>query len=164
MDNKIGQFTVIENGVLLGDEGIFIGNNVTIRSGCIIGNNVVIGHNVVIEEDCIIEDDSRIQSLAYITKGTKIGRKVFIGPMVCTTNDKRILSHGRGEFIPDASTIKDYARIGANSTIFPGVVIGENALIGAGSRVIKDVKDREVWHEKIFSFHSVVPDSEVING
>lgn len=127
-------------------EGVFIGNHVTIRRGCVIGDRVVIGHNVVLEEDCIIGDDTRIQAAVYLAKGTKVGNKVFIGPMVCTTNDKRILSHNRGEFAPNAPVIEFGVRIGARALIMPGVKIGKNALIGAGSIITEDVGEEEVWY------------------
>lgn len=162
--NRIGRHTIIEEGVIIGDNDVFIGNNVTIRRGSIIGNGVVIGHNVVIEEFCIIEEETRIQAQVYLAKGTQVGRKVFIGPQVCTTNDKRILSHGRGRFIPNPPIIKDYVRIGASVLILPGVVIEENALIGAGSKVTKDVKAGEMWYGGEATYQGRVPEEELING
>lgn len=158
----IGKHTVIDDSVKLGKE-VFIGNNVTIRGGCIIGDGVVVGHNTVIEEDVTIGEATRVQAQVYLARGTHIGRKVFIGPQVCTTNDKRILSHGRGVFIPNAPVIEDYVRIGAAALIFPGVVIRENALIGAGAKVVQDVHPKAVYFGGKAIHKGSVPSSEVID-
>ena len=152
----------VEQGVKLG-KNVFIGNSVTIRCGCTIGDDVVIGHGVVIEEDCTIGSDARIQALAYLAKGTIVGEKVFIGPMVCTTNDERILSHGRGEFVPNAPVIEFGARIGARALIMPGVRIGKNALIGAGSIVAEDAFECEVWYGSKAKMRNAVPEGEILD-
>ena len=144
-------------------ENVFIGENVVIRNGCIIGNNVVIGHNTVIEEDVHIGNDTRIQAMCYITKGMFIGEKVFIGPCFQSTNDKRIMSHGRGDFVNQAPRIKRYARIGGGVMLLPGVVIGENAMIGAASVVTKEVMDGELWYGSgEAQFKGMVPKEELL--
>lgn len=149
-------------GVVIGDN-VFIGVGVIICKGTIIGDNVVIGHGVVLEEDCMIGDGTHIQAMAYLTKGIRVESNVFIGPMVCTTNDKRILSHGRGKFKPNAPHIGFGARIGARALIMAGVSIGENALIGAGSIITKDVAPREVWKGTQALKSSMVPAGELID-
>ncbi len=163
MARVIGKHTVIEDGVKIGND-IYIGNNVTIRRGCVIQDGVVIGHNTVLEENVFVGQDTRIQALVYLAKNTHVGIKVFIGPQVCTTNDKRILSHGRGKFIPDAPVIEDFARIGAAALLLPGVVIGKNALVGAGARVTKDIKAQEVWYGGEAGYQGDVPDEELLDG
>jgi acetyltransferase-like isoleucine patch superfamily enzyme len=136
----------IERGVKIG-ENVFIGGYVYIRKGTVIGDNVAIGHNTVIEENVTIGNNVRIQSSCNITKGTIIEDSVFIAPGVKTSNDMYICSHGR----PEKSTlkaplIKRGARIGVGSILAPEVVIGENAFIGAGSLVLKDVPANEMWY------------------
>jgi len=158
----IGKHTVIDEDVSVGKD-VFIGNNVTIRRGCVIGDGVVIGHNTVIEEDVTIGEATRIQAQVYLARGTRIGHKVFIGPQVCTTNDKRILSHGRGVFIPNAPVIEDYVRIGAAALIFPGVIIRENALIGAGAKVTQDVHPKAVYFGGKAIYRGSVPSEEIID-
>ncbi|MDF4871919.1 acyltransferase, partial [Vibrio parahaemolyticus] len=68
---------------------------------------------------------------------------VFIGPCVAFTNDK----FPRSKQYPESFSrikIQKGASIGANSTILPGVTIGENAMVGAGSVVTKDVPARAI--------------------
>ncbi len=78
----------------------------------------------------------------FIPEGIQIGDGVFIGPGTVFCNDKRPPSYGKywGNVI-----VKDNASIGANSTILPGITIGSNSLIGAGSVVVESVPDGEIW-------------------
>ncbi len=162
MKNYIGRNTIIEDGAIIHDD-VFIGHNCVIRKGSVICKGVVIGHNTVIEENVSIGASTRIQAMCYITKNTVIEDCVFIGPMVCTTNDERIASHGRklNGFLK-GPWIKYGARIGARVLLLPGVVIGRNAFIGAGTIVIHDVPERELQ----FMVHTVrtklVPEEELI--
>ncbi len=106
--------------------GARIGNNCNICSHCFIENDVIIGNNVTIKNGVSLYD------------GITIEDNVFIGPNVAFCNDK----YPRSKQYPDAflkTCIKKGASIGSNATILPGVTIGENALIGAGSVVTKDV-------------------------
>jgi acetyltransferase-like isoleucine patch superfamily enzyme len=158
----IGSNYVIQDDVILGnsDNGkIIIGDNALIRSGSIIysdvkiGNNFRTGHGVLIRENTEIGDDVLIgtnsvidgnsklgnnvsvQTAAYITAYTTIEDNVFIGPRVVTANDKYMVTGAKLR----GPTIKKGARIGANATILPGIVIGERAIVGSGSVVTKDV-------------------------
>ncbi len=111
------------------------GHNILIREDCQLGDNVLVGTNSVLDGHCKIGNNVSIQTEAYITTGTIIEDDVFIGPRVCTTNDKYMF-YGAKLVAP---TIKKGARIGANSTLLPGVVIGEGAVVGSGAVVTKDV-------------------------
>lgn len=114
-----------------------------IAQTAVIGTYCTIHSHVWIGEKVRIGDDCKIQAFAFIPTGVTIGNKVFIGPHVCFTNDKNPPSGGKNW----ANTlVKDRAVIGANSTILPGITIGEGAVIGAGSVVTKDVPDGETWY------------------
>lgn len=143
-----------------------IGINCTIRSfsviyeDVIIGRNVSIGHGALIRENNRIGDDCKIGSKAVLEPGNVIGRgsrihtgcfleaieigeDVFVGPNVVFTDDPhppcpKYLDCKRG------AKVKRFAKIGANSTILPGVIIGEHSLVGAGSVVVDDVADYTV--------------------
>ena len=110
------------------------------RENSEIGDDVLIGTNSVLDGHCKIGSNVSIQTDVYITINTIIEDHVFIGPRVVTTNDK-YMYYGAKLTGP---TIKKGARIGANSTLLPGVVIGENAIVGAGSVVTRDVPDGAV--------------------
>jgi len=99
-----------------------------------VGSYTEIGNNVKIGKKCIIS------SFVFIPEGVEIEDDVFVGPKVCFTNDKYPPSKNWSKTI-----VKKGARIGANATILPGITIGENSLIGAGSVVTKSIPAGEVW-------------------
>lgn len=138
---------VIENEVKIG-KSVFIGAYVVIRKGVSIGDGVVIGHGTVIEPGVVIGDRCRIQAQCFFSPDTKLATDIFVGPGVRFLNDWKILSHGRpggGPACFEPAEVLHGARIGANSTISPGVVIGENSLVGACSYIRESVPMHECW-------------------
>lgn len=111
-----------------------------INENAIIGDDCVIHSHVWIGGAVAIGDRVKIQAFAFIPDGVLIEDCCFIGPRVTFTNDKLPPS-------PDWQTIavRRGASIGAGAVILPGVTIGENALIGAGSVVTKNVPPNQVW-------------------
>ena len=109
--------------------GAVIGNNCNICSHCFIENDVKIGNNVTVK--CGVQ----------LWDGVEIEDDVFIGPNVTFCND-RYPKSGNKNFKLEKVVVKKGASIGTNATILPGVTIGENALVGAGAVVTKDV-DRD---------------------
>lgn len=113
---------------------------------CTIGNNCMIATFVEIQQGVKIGDNVKIQSYSFICEGVTIEDNVFIGQHVVFTNDKypRALNE-KGEKITRKdwkllkTVVKKGASIGSNVTILPGITIGENVLIGAGSVVTKDI-------------------------
>jgi UDP-2-acetamido-3-amino-2,3-dideoxy-glucuronate N-acetyltransferase len=150
---------VVEPGVIL-RSGVFVGANSVIRTGCVVGAGSVIGPLTVIEEGVTIGERVRIQAHCYITKGMVIEDDVFIGPCFESSNDRRVLSHGRGVFVLDAPVIRRAARIGAGCLLLPGVDIGENAFVGAASLVTRSVPANEMWYGHPARFQRMVPDEE----
>lgn len=117
-----------------------VSKNAKIGKNCVIGEGVHIGPNVV------VGDNVRIQNHSLLYEGVTIGNNVFIGPNVVTTNDIYPRSTGDWKHRFRNTIFKDGCSIGANSTIICGVTIEENALIGAGSVVTRDVeKDTVVY-------------------
>ena len=109
-----------------------IGHNCNICSHCFIENDVIVGDNVTVK--CGVQ----------LWDGIRIENNVFIGPNVTFANDK----YPRSKRYPERflqTIIKRGASIGANATLLPGVTVGENAMIGAGSVVTKDVPSGELW-------------------
>ena len=158
----VGHGVVIEERVCLG-KNVLIGHNVVIRPNVFIGDDVVIGHNTTIEDDVVIGDETRIQANCYITRLTRIEDKVFIGPCCCTTNDWEIASHGRKKVRGlEGVRIMHGARIGACVLLMPGVTIGRNAFVGAGSIVAKSVGDNNVIHGARAESTGVVPEEDRI--
>jgi UDP-2-acetamido-3-amino-2,3-dideoxy-glucuronate N-acetyltransferase len=137
-----GQYCTISQSVQIGQD-TRVGNYVFIRDNTVIGRGCVVGSYVDIEGDVQIGDFVSLQSGCYLTRGVIIEDEVFCGPRIITLNDKSI-SHRRPSlaFTRDAPRLLRAARIGGGSVLCPGVTIGENALIGAGSVVTRDVPDR----------------------
>ncbi|MBP2134350.1 acetyltransferase-like isoleucine patch superfamily enzyme [Methanomicrobium sp. W14] len=139
----IGKNAILRSGsifycdVEIGDN-FSSGHNILIREHTKIGNQVSIGTQTIIEGHTTIGNNTNIQSMVFIPTNTKIGNHVFIGPNVVITNDKYPPGDKKNLI---GAIISDYAAIGANSTILPGIKIGKNTLIGAGSVVTKDVPD-----------------------
>ena len=133
--------TIIYPDVIMGDKFV-TGNNAIIRSNTILGDNCLVGTNAVIEGKCNIGDNVKLQTGVYVTLYTTIEDDVFMGPYSVTTNDKYMI-YGNGDKLI-GPTIKKGARIGANATLLPGVTIGENAVVGSGAVVTKDVPTNTV--------------------
>jgi acetyltransferase-like isoleucine patch superfamily enzyme len=134
--------TVIYAGNIIG-ENFNTGHNVVIREENKIGANVSIGTLSCIEHHIVIEDGVRIHSQVFIPEYTTIKKNAWIGPNVVVTNAK----YPRSKNVKDnliGAIIEEDAKIGANVTTLPGVKIGTNALVGSGSLVNKDVKEKEV--------------------
>ena len=133
---------IIYEGNRIGKKCEF-GHFVLIRENNTIGNRVRIGSYTEIAHDCIIEDDVQIHSKCFIPEGTVLRKGCWIGPNVTFTND--LYPRTGGEFRA-AATIGEGSIVGANSTIMPGVKVGKNSLIGAGSIVKHDIGNDEVWY------------------
>jgi len=138
----IRSHTVIYAGNRIGDN-FQTGNKVNIRELNEIGDNVSIGTLSVIEHHVRIGNGVRMHSQVFVPEFTVIEDDAWLGPSVVITNAKYPLSPGAKETLA-GPLIKRGAKVGANATILPGVVIGVNSLVGAGSVVTKDVPDNAV--------------------
>lgn len=135
---NIGTSVIIFAGTKLSDN-VTIGDVAFIREDCQIGEYTMIGKGVTIENQTTIGHHTKIQTGAYITGFATIEDYVFIAPMVITTNDNFMgRTEKRFELIKGPH-IKRGARLGGNSIILPGVIIGEEAFVAAGSVVTRDV-------------------------
>jgi len=133
----IRSHTVIYAGNTIG-RGFVTGNKVNIRECNQIGDDVSIGTLSIVEHHIRIGHRVRIHSQAFIPEFSILEDDCWIGPHVVLTNAKYPLSLLAKQTLKGPH-IGRGAKVGANATILPGVVIGENALIGAGSVVVTDV-------------------------
>lgn len=139
-----GENCIIFEGVTIG-EGTRLGNFTFIRSDTEIGAGCVIGSYVDIEGDVKIGDNSSLQSGCYLTRGVVIEEEVFLGPRVVTMNDKKMTYRRKTlTFERKAPKVLRGARVGGGAVLLPGVTVGKNAFVGAGSVVTKDVPDRAI--------------------
>lgn len=125
-------------------DNTFVWQFTVILKDAIIGSNCNINCQVFIENDVIIGNNVTVKPGVQLWDGLRIHDNVFIGPNVTFTNDR----YPRSKQYPEEfqqTVIEKGASIGANATVLGGVTIGENALIGAGSVVTKDVPANELW-------------------
>jgi len=125
-------------------EGTTVWQFAVILPKAVIGKNCNINCHTFIENDVIIGDRVTIKSGVYIWDGIRIEDDVFVGPNATFVNDK----YPRSKQYPEKfQTIKigKGASIGANATILGGIEIGNYAMIGAGSVVLKNVPANTVW-------------------
>lgn len=139
----LGTGVVIYRGATIGDK-VLIADQATIREEVTVGELTIIGRGALIENRCVIGRCCKIESEAYITAFSTLEDFVFIAPGVVTTNDNYVgrteerFKHFKGV------TVKRGGRVGGGSVILPGKVIGEDALVAAGSVVTRDVPARKV--------------------
>lgn len=114
--------------------------------GCTIGDNTKIGTFVEIQKNATIGKNCKISSHTFICEGVHIGDGVFVGHNVIFINDKipRAVNpdgslQTEADWKLEETFVKNGASIGSSATILCGVTIGENAIVGAGAVVTKDV-------------------------
>ena len=133
----IRPFTTIYAGNRIG-ESFQTGQGASIREDNQIGNGVSVGTNAILEFENRIGDNVRIHSGCFLEMVT-IADHVFIGPNTVFTDDPHPMNCPRYKECLGGARVEDLVRIGANVTVLPGVVIGKNSLLGAGSVVVHDV-------------------------
>ena len=111
---------------------------VVVLPGAKIGNECNIRAHCLIEDDVVIGDRVTVKSGVQLWNGVKLEDDVFVGPNVTFTNDTFPRSKQHPEKF-ESTLIRQGASIGANATILGGVVVGKNAMVGAGSIVTRDV-------------------------
>jgi acetyltransferase-like isoleucine patch superfamily enzyme len=144
MNNQLPDYQRIASDVKLG-------RNVKIRAfvnlyGCEIGDETTVGTFVEIQKGAKIGDRCKISSHTFICEGVAIESKVFVGHNVTFINDRYPrATNAAGRLQTEAdwncqgTVVKRGASIGSGATLLGGITIGENAIVGAGSVVTKDV-------------------------
>ncbi len=138
----IRSHTVIYAGNVIGNN-FQTGHHVLLREENIIGDDVSVGTSSVVEHHVKIGNGVRIHTQAFIPETTILEDGVWIGPHVVITNAAYPLSRNVKKELKGA-TVKKRAKVGANATLLPGITVGENALVGAGSVVTEDVPPNKV--------------------
>jgi acetyltransferase-like isoleucine patch superfamily enzyme len=139
----IRSHTVIYAGNRIG-RNFTTGNKANIRELNTIGDNVSIGTLSVVEYRVTIGSGARIHTQVFIPEYTVLEEDCWIGPNAVITNDLFPQSPKDKKRL-DPVTVKRRAKIGANVTICPGVIVGENTLIGSGSVVTKNAESNSIY-------------------
>jgi acetyltransferase-like isoleucine patch superfamily enzyme len=145
----VGELAIVGTGVVLyrgaAIEGkVLMADLCTIRENVTIGRGTIVGRGVTVENFCSVGRYCKLESECYITAYSTLEDRVFIAPGVVTSNDNYVgrtaerFKHFKG------ITVRRGARVGAGVVTLPGVTIGEDALVAAGSVVTTDVPARTV--------------------
>lgn len=145
----VGDLCIVGTGVVLYrgaaiDAKVLMADLATIRENVTIGRGTIVGRGVTVENFCSVGRYCKLESECYVTAYSTLEDRVFIAPGVVTSNDNFVgrtqerFKHFKGV------TVKKGGRVGAGTVTLPGVTIGEDALVAAGSTVTRDVEPRTI--------------------
>jgi UDP-2-acetamido-3-amino-2,3-dideoxy-glucuronate N-acetyltransferase len=137
----VGAGAVVVAGARIGD-GCVVADQAHVRERTEIGAESVVGRGASVENDVRIGARVKLQTGAYVTAWSVVEDDVFVAPGVVLTNDPTA-GRRRGEELRGA-TLRRGCRIGGGAVLLPGVEVGEEAFVGAGAVVTRDVPARMV--------------------
>jgi acetyltransferase-like isoleucine patch superfamily enzyme len=166
---RIGDGTVVSTGAIVFagttiGERVILGDQSCVRERVEVGDDVVLGRGSLIENDTTVGARTKIQAEAYVTAYSTLEEDVFVAPCVVTTNDDYM---GRTEKRFESMrgpTIRRGARVGGGAVLCPGVEIGEEAFVGAGAVVTKDVAPRTLVVGNPARVLREVPEDELLEN
>ena len=163
----VGEGTVISTGAIvfagstLGAR-VIVGDQACVRERVAVADDVVIGRGALVENDTTIGARTRIQADAYVTAYSTLEEDVFVAPCVVTTNDNFMGRTEQRLAAMRGPTIRRGARVGGGAILCPGIEVGEEAFVGAGAVVTKDVPARKVVVGSPARVLRDVPDEELL--
>jgi UDP-2-acetamido-3-amino-2,3-dideoxy-glucuronate N-acetyltransferase len=143
---QLGQYVVIEPNVVVGNN-VKLGHRCTLKSGTIVGDNSIIDDHCITTGACYIGNNVNARTGAIISKSTIIEDYCFVGPGVITNHTKHV-THGREKIISDMQllTYLGYGSIlGSQASILAGVYIAPLVIVGGGTVVVKDIREKGVY-------------------
>jgi acetyltransferase-like isoleucine patch superfamily enzyme len=145
----IGDGTIVSTGAIVFAGSrigarVILGDQSCVRERVTIGDDVVVGRGSLVENDTTIGALTKIQAEAYITAYSTLEDNVFIAPCVVTTNDNFMGRTERRHDLIKGPTIRRGARVGGGAILCPAVEVGEEAFVGAGAVVVRDVPPRKL--------------------
>jgi acetyltransferase-like isoleucine patch superfamily enzyme len=166
---ELGAGTIVSTGAVVFagttvGERVVVGDQACVRERCTIGDDVVIGRGSLVENDTSVGALTKIQAHAYITAYSLLEENVFIAPCVITTNDNFMGRTEKRHELVKGPTIRRGARIGGGAVLLPGIEVGEEAFVGAGAVVLRDVPAQAVMVGSPARQIREVPDEELLKG
>jgi acetyltransferase-like isoleucine patch superfamily enzyme len=165
----LGPGTIVSTGAIvfagtrLGAR-VIVGDQACVRERVELGDDVVVGRGSLVENDTTVGAMTKIQADAYITAYSTLEEHVFVAPCVVTTNDDFMGRTERRHELVRGPTIRRGARVGGGAVLCPGVVIGEEAFVGAGAVVTKDVPPHVVVVGNPARVLRDVPEEELLDA
>ena len=146
---EVGDGCIVGTGVVLYRgarlEGkVLVADLATVRENVAIGRGTIVGRGVTVENFCTVGRYCKLESECYITAYSTLEDRVFVAPGVVTSNDNFVgrtaerFKHFKGV------TVRRGGRIGAGAILLPGITVGEDGLVAAGSLVTRDVPPRTI--------------------
>ncbi len=165
----IGDGTIVSTGAIVFAGStigarVILGDQSCVRERVEIGDDVVLGRGSYVENDTTIGALTKIQADAYITAYSTLEEHVFIAPCVVTTNDNWMGRTEKRFGLVKGPTIRRGARIGGGAILCPGIEVGEEAFVGAGAVVTKDVPPRALVVGNPARILREVPDEELLES
>jgi acetyltransferase-like isoleucine patch superfamily enzyme len=136
----IGAGAVVLAGTRIGERAL-VGDRAHVRERTAIGDESVVGGGSAVDNDVVVGRRVKIQTGCYLTAFSTVEDDAFVAPGVTTTNDDHMGRHGP-EYELRGPTVRRAARVGGGAVLLPGVEIGEEAFVAAGSVVTRDVPPR----------------------
>jgi acetyltransferase-like isoleucine patch superfamily enzyme len=163
----IGDGTVISTGAIVFagatiGAGCIVGDQACVRERVALGDDVVVGRGSLVENDTTVGRGTRIQADAYITAYSTLEEDVFIAPCVVTTNDNFMGRTEQRKELMKGPTIRRGARVGGGAVLLPGIEVGEEAFVGAGAVVTKDVPPKTIVYGNPARPVRDVPEAELL--
>ena len=165
----IGDGTVVSTGAIVFAGStigarVILGDQSCVRERVDVGDDVVLGRGSLIENDTTVGARTKIQAEAYVTAYSTLEEDVFIAPCVVTTNDNWMGRTEKRFGNIKGPTIRRGARVGGGAILCPGVEVGEEAFVGAGAVVTKDVPPRMLVVGNPARVLRDVPDEELLEN
>ncbi len=166
---ELGDGTIVSTGAVVFAGAkigarVVLGDQSCVRERVVVGDDVVLGRGSLVENDTTIGALTKIQAEAYITAYSTLEEHVFVAPCVVTTNDNFMGRTERRHELVKGPTIRRGARIGGGAILLPGVEIGEEAFVGAGAVVTKDVEPRMLVVGNPARVMRSVPEDELLEN
>ena len=133
---------IVVAGAQIGERAV-VGDQAHVRERAVVGEGTVVGRGSAVDNDVTIGARVRIQTGCYITAFSSVEDDVFVAPGVTLTNDNTMARHGPDHELRGA-TLRRACRVGGGAVLVPGVEVGEEAFVAAGSVVVRDVPPRRV--------------------
>jgi acetyltransferase-like isoleucine patch superfamily enzyme len=166
---EIGAGTIVSTGAIVFAGSrigarVILGDQSCVRERVEVGDDVVLGRGSLIENDTTVGARTKIQAEAYITAYSTLEEDVFIAPCVVTTNDNFMGRTEKRKALMKGPTIRRGARVGGGAILCPGIEVGEEAFVGAGAVVTKDVPARKLVVGNPARVLRDVPDDELLSA
>jgi acetyltransferase-like isoleucine patch superfamily enzyme len=166
---EIGDGTIVSTGAIVFagtrvGARVILGDQSCVRERVEVGDDVVLGRGSLIENDTTVGARTKIQAGAYVTAYCTLEEDVFIAPCVVTTNDDFMGRTERRHELIRGATIRRGARVGGGAILCPAVEIGEEAFVGAGAVVTKDVAPRTLVVGNPARVLREVPEDELLEN